>query len=107
MLQTGGTPGFSVAYTRKVFRGEELVRDERWTTRYDPANTIVEVGPPEKKPEEASDGDGEQEDVPPLDSEVEPPVEDDPAAVGDPPVEAEVPDPEADPAAGDEAEPVP
>lgn len=51
LIQSGGTPGFSVAYTRKVYRGEELLRDEQWVTRYEPANTIVEVGPPEEKKE--------------------------------------------------------
>jgi vancomycin resistance protein YoaR len=56
VIQTGGTPGFTVAYTRKVYRGDELLSDERWTTRYDPANTIVEVGPPEEEEEPTDKG---------------------------------------------------
>ncbi len=60
VLQTGGTQGFSVAYTRQVYRGDELVRDERWVTAYDPANTIVEVGPPLEEEEEEPGPDGEQ-----------------------------------------------
>ena len=36
-------------YTRKVFRGPKLVKDERYTVRYDAQNAIVEVGPPRAK----------------------------------------------------------
>ena len=44
VVQEAGGSGFTVRYTRKVWRGDELVRDERFTTRYDPQNRIVEVG---------------------------------------------------------------
>jgi vancomycin resistance protein YoaR len=44
-VQSAGAPGFTVQYTRKVFKGAELVEDERYTVRYDPQNAIVEVGP--------------------------------------------------------------
>ena len=99
VVQEGGGPGFSVAYTRKVFRGAELVRDERWVTRYDPANTIVEVGPPKKKkkPKLEPSDEGPQEDPPPEDNE-QPTVEGDPAIEGEPPAEGEAPPEEADPA---------
>lgn len=97
LIQEGGTPGFSIAYTRRVYRGDELIRDERWVTSYDPANTIVEVGPPleeEKKPKkdngEGGDdsqdtGGGEQTDPTP----VEPPPEE-PLPV-EPPADVETP----------------
>ena len=56
-VQSAGESGFSVQYTRKVFRGAALLKDERYTVRYDPQNSIVEVGPrpavaprPKRKP---------------------------------------------------------
>ena len=45
-VQSAGESGFTVQYTRKVFRGDELLANERYTVRYDPQNAIVEVGPP-------------------------------------------------------------
>jgi vancomycin resistance protein YoaR len=50
VLQEAGGPGFTVEYTRKVYRGDELVRDERFRTRYDPQNAFVEIGPAKPKP---------------------------------------------------------
>jgi vancomycin resistance protein YoaR len=46
VVQSAGASGFTVQYTRKVFRGPKLLRDERYTVRYDPQNAFVEVGPP-------------------------------------------------------------
>lgn len=46
VVQSGGVRGFSVEYTRKVYRGKRLLRDERFSVRYDPEDTIVEYGPP-------------------------------------------------------------
>ena len=43
-----GASGFTVQYTRKVFRGSKLRRNERYTVRYDAQNAIVEVGPKSK-----------------------------------------------------------
>jgi hypothetical protein len=40
-----GGPGFTIAYTRRVYRGETLTRDERWTWTYRPENALVRVGP--------------------------------------------------------------
>ena len=37
-------------YTRKVYAGPELVKDERYTVRYDAQNAIVEVGTKKVKP---------------------------------------------------------
>ncbi len=49
-VQSAGESGFTVQYTRKVFRGNELIANERYTVRYDPQNAIVEVGPPKPPP---------------------------------------------------------
>ena len=59
-VQSAGASGFSVQYTRKVFKGSDLVRNERYTVRYVPQNEIVEVGPtkkPKEKPMTAPDAD--------------------------------------------------
>jgi vancomycin resistance protein YoaR len=59
-VQSAGASGFTVQYTRKVFRGSKLRRNERYTVRYDAQNAIVEVGPkprptaPKPKPEKPS-----------------------------------------------------
>jgi hypothetical protein len=50
VVQETGASGFLVGYTRKVYRGDTLKRDESFTVRYKPQNGYVEVGPP-KKPE--------------------------------------------------------
>jgi len=60
IVQSAGESGFTVQYTRKVFRGSKLRRDEHYTVRYDPQNAIVEVGPaprrtaPNPKPKKPS-----------------------------------------------------
>jgi vancomycin resistance protein YoaR len=43
--QPMGGPGFTVAYTRKVYRGDALRRDERWSWTYRPQHALVRVGP--------------------------------------------------------------
>ena len=50
-VQSSGESGFTVQYTRRVFRGDELLANERYTVRYDPQNAIVEVGPPKRATE--------------------------------------------------------
>ncbi len=50
VMQEAGPAGFTVEYTRKVYRGDELLRDERFRTRYDAENAYVEVGPKKPKP---------------------------------------------------------
>jgi vancomycin resistance protein YoaR len=45
-VQSAGASGFTVQYTRRVFKGVRLVKNERYTVRYDPQNAIVEMGPP-------------------------------------------------------------
>ena len=49
-VQSAGASGFTVQYTRKVYAGPELVKDERYTVRYDAQNAIVEVGTKKVKP---------------------------------------------------------
>lgn len=46
VVQEPGASGFSVDYTRRVWRGERLKRDERFHVEYDAKDGIVEVGPP-------------------------------------------------------------
>lgn len=46
VVQEAGPSGFTISYTRKVFRDGKLRRDERYTWRYDAENGIIEVGPP-------------------------------------------------------------
>lgn len=64
-VQSAGPSGFTISYTRKVFRDGKLKRNERYTWRYRAENAIVEVGPPAKAkpkpkpattPETATDG---------------------------------------------------
>ena len=45
-VQDAGDPGFSVDYTRQVFSGDRLRRNERWTVDYDAQDAIIELGPP-------------------------------------------------------------
>lgn len=49
IVQHGGVAGFSVSYTRRVFRGEKLIKNERFYVRYDPEDTVIEVGPPKRR----------------------------------------------------------
>jgi vancomycin resistance protein YoaR len=50
VLQHSGNAGFTITYWRKVYRGDDLVRDETFTARYKPEDRILEVGPPKPKP---------------------------------------------------------
>jgi vancomycin resistance protein YoaR len=45
VVQSAGPSGFLISYTRKVFEGAKLRRNERYTWRYKPENEVVEVGP--------------------------------------------------------------
>jgi vancomycin resistance protein YoaR len=44
-LQDAGGPGFTVEYTRRVYRDDHLTRDERFVTRYLAKDAIVGAGP--------------------------------------------------------------
>lgn len=43
--QSAGAAGFTITYTRKVWEGDRLKRDETYTWRYSPQNAFVRVGP--------------------------------------------------------------
>ena len=95
--QDGGVEGFTVEYTRKVFEGDKLRRDERFTVRYDPEDTIIEVGPtpppppkpakPTPKPDTPPPPTGTTPDEPTGTTPEEPP----PATTPTAPPEQEVP----------------
>jgi len=75
--QSMGPAGFTISYTRKVFAGSSIKRDETFSWTYRPENAIVEVGPPLPDP-------------PPADTTPEPDAEPtappaDPAPAGDQP----------------------
>jgi vancomycin resistance protein YoaR len=44
-VQEAGDAGFSVDYTRRVYAGDRLRRNERWTVDYDAKDAIIELGP--------------------------------------------------------------
>ena len=44
LVQPAGGPGFTIDYGRRVFRGAQLVSNERFRVRYAPVNRIVEIG---------------------------------------------------------------
>jgi hypothetical protein len=50
VLQQSGNAGFTISYWRKVYRGDDLVRDETFVARYKPEDRILEVGPKKPKP---------------------------------------------------------
>lgn len=45
VIQEGSVSGFSVDYTREVYRGKTRLRNERYHVEYDPKDTIIEYGP--------------------------------------------------------------
>ena len=49
-MQQSGNAGFTITYWRKVYRGDDLVRDETFTARYKPEDRILEIGPKKPKP---------------------------------------------------------
>jgi vancomycin resistance protein YoaR len=77
-VQSAGESGFRVQYTRKVFKVDELVKDERYTVRYDAQNAIVEVGTKKVKAKPKPPPDREQGDPPAGDAPA--PAEGDSAA---------------------------
>lgn len=72
VIQDAGASGFTVQYTRKVWRGSKLKRDEVFTVRYRPQNSYVEIGPPKKpkkKPPKKPGAPGEASPAAPDDGE--------------------------------------
>ena len=45
VVQKAGDGGFTIDYTRQVFRDGKRIRNERYTVEYDAEDAIVEVGP--------------------------------------------------------------
>ena len=82
VVQSAGSSGFTVQYTRKVYRGEKLIKDERYSVRYDAQNAIVEVGPPKPKQKPKPKGSKKPAAAPPAVPEAgpEPPPAAPPAA---------------------------
>lgn len=62
VVQQKGAGSFSIAYTRKVYQGARLRRDERFTWSYSAEDAIVEVGPPEPDGEGKGPNDPERTD---------------------------------------------
>jgi len=46
VVQEAGDGGFTVDFTRQVFRYAKRIRDEHYSQKYDAEDEIVEVGPP-------------------------------------------------------------
>jgi vancomycin resistance protein YoaR len=62
--QYSGGAGFTVSYTREVWAGDELKRDETYTWRYSPQNAFVELGPEPAKPKRTTPRDQTAPDEP-------------------------------------------
>ena len=45
VVQEAGDGGFTIDFTRMVFRDGKRIRNERYRQRYDAEDEIVEVGP--------------------------------------------------------------
>ena len=56
--QEMGGAGFTVSYTRKVWAGDTLRRDETYTWTYHPVNAFVKVGPPKAPSTSTAPGQG-------------------------------------------------
>jgi vancomycin resistance protein YoaR len=68
VLQKAGSDGFKIVYWRKVYRGETLARDERFTAAYRPQDRIVEEGPKPEDGPPSTTGTGPGESTAPTDS---------------------------------------
>jgi vancomycin resistance protein YoaR len=43
LLQSAGASGFSISYTRRVYRDDSIRRDERYAWTYSPENTVIAI----------------------------------------------------------------
>ena len=98
-MQHGGQEGFTVDYWRKVWRGDELIRDERYTHKYRPEDTIIEKGPEPEKPPEDTTGTGPTESGDTGPTESGPPPSSEGPSASEPPASSQ--DPGAQRAGGD------
>ncbi len=81
--QSSGSSGFTVDYTRKVYRGDSLKRDERYTWTYSPQNAFVEIGPSAAPPPEEAAPEESAPDTAPSDGPApEEPAAEEPAVTG-------------------------
>lgn len=67
--QFGGGQGFTIEYTRRVYRGDELKRDENFSWRYTAEDTIVKIGPgtpTTTTPDETTTGETTPPEAPPV-----------------------------------------
>jgi len=64
--QPAGGAGFTISYTRRVYRGDDLKRDESYTWRYRPQDAYIEVGPPEPDKPDKPERPGEKPDKEPV-----------------------------------------
>jgi len=82
--QSSGSSGFTVDYTRKVFRGDALKRDERFTWTYSPQNAFIEIGPSAAPPppEEAAPDESAPDAAPSDESAPVEPAAEEPAVTG-------------------------
>lgn len=97
--QSAGASGFTISYTRKVFRGQEMIKDEKYSWRYSPQNAFIEVGP-KKKPEKPKDDEKKKKPGGGGDPDTETPADGEPAADGGTPAQP-AGDAPPGPAAGD------
>ena len=93
IVQHGGQEGFIVDYWRKVWRGDELIRDERYSHKYRPEDTIVEKGPEPEKPPEDTTGTGPTESGGTGPTESGPPPSSEGPAASEPPASSQEPAP--------------
>ena len=56
--QSFGSGGFTVSYTRTVYVGDEVKREEDYTWTYQPQDAFIEEGPPAEEGAEDEPGDG-------------------------------------------------
>ena len=111
LIQAGGVDGFTVDYTREVFRGDEEIGRQSWTVKYVPEDKIIEMGPkrmkkdkPDDEPVDEPTGPAENGETP-APTDEEPPTEEEPGV--EDPAPADEPPPTEPPAEPPPAEPPP
>jgi hypothetical protein len=86
VVQQAGAGSFSISYTRKVYEGDKLRRDETFSWSYSAEDAVVEVGPPKKPGDEGDKPDDPKPgDEPPTTTSATPPASPPPPAPTPPP----------------------